>query len=301
MCLSGHRKYPFGAHDAAVRERSLEIMKKAVDFAAQTGISIIQLAGYDVYYESGDEQTRGWFVENLQRAVEFAAASGVVLAFETMETPFFMDTVAKAMSYVRKVNSPWLGIYPDIRNLQNAAVLYGHNVTDDLASGTGHIFAMHLKETKPGVYRDMAFGTGRTPYDACLRIAKQQGVRMFTGEFWHQPDETDYETMIAAAFTAASSCYNKRGCCLREAAPFSDLAVRQIKLCDILIKELIRLFLSFGVRIWQVLQHDADGTEFPVIKLVGKYILVEPDCVNCLNQHGARTRIVIELFEAGAR
>ena len=30
-------------------------------------------------------------------------------------------------------------------------------------------------------------------------IAKQQGVRMFTGEFWHQPDETDYETMIAAA------------------------------------------------------------------------------------------------------
>ena len=198
MCLSGHRKYPFGAHDAAVRERSLEIMKKAVDFAAQTGISIIQLAGYDVYYESGDEQTRGWFVENLQRAVEFAAASGVVLAFETMETPF-MDTVAKAMSYVRKVNSPWLGIYPDIGNLQNAAVLYGHDVTDDLASGTGHIFAMHLKETKPGVYRDMAFGTGRTPYDACLRIAKQQGVRMFTGEFWHQPDETDYETMIAAA------------------------------------------------------------------------------------------------------
>ena len=106
---------------------------------------------------------------------------------------------------------------------------------------------------------------------------------------------------IWIAFTAASSCYNKRGCCLREAAPFSDLAVRQIKLCDILIKELIRLFLSFGVRIWQVLQHDADGTEFPVIKLVGKYILVEPDCVNCLNQHGARTRIVIELFEAGAR
>lgn len=28
MCLSGHRKYPFGAHNAAVRARSLEIMKK---------------------------------------------------------------------------------------------------------------------------------------------------------------------------------------------------------------------------------------------------------------------------------
>lgn len=148
MCLSGHRKYPFGAHNAAVRARSLEIMKKAVDFAAEVGVSVIQLAGYDVYYEPGDTQTRAWFAESLQKAVGLAAAAGVVLAFETMETPF-MDTVAKSMEYVRMINSPWLGVYPDIGNLQNAAVLYGHSITEDLALGTGHIFAMHLKETRP--------------------------------------------------------------------------------------------------------------------------------------------------------
>ena len=27
MCLSGHRKYPLGSHDPAVRERSMEIMR----------------------------------------------------------------------------------------------------------------------------------------------------------------------------------------------------------------------------------------------------------------------------------
>ena len=198
MCLSGHRKYPFGAHEASVREKSLAIMKKAVDFSAEVGVSVIQLAGYDVYYESGDDASRAWFLENLQKAVEFAASAGVVLAFETMETPF-MDTVGKAMRYVRQIDSPWLGVYPDIGNLQNAAVLYGHDLIDDLALGKGHIFSIHLKETRPGVYRDMAFGTGHTPYDACMRIAKQQGVRMFTGEFWHQPDETDYEAIIAAS------------------------------------------------------------------------------------------------------
>lgn len=198
MCLSGHRKYPFGSHDAAVRKQALTIMKKAVDLAAQIGISVIQLAGYDVYYETGDTYTRGWFVENLQKAVEFAAASGVVLAFETMETQF-MDTVGKAMRYVQTVHSPWLGVYPDIGNLQNAAIQYGHDVTEDLAQGTGYIVAMHLKETRPGVYRDMAFGTGHTQYDACLRVARQQGVRMFTGEFWHQPEETDYDSVIAAS------------------------------------------------------------------------------------------------------
>ena len=29
MCLSGHRKYPFGSHDADIRKRSMEIMRKA--------------------------------------------------------------------------------------------------------------------------------------------------------------------------------------------------------------------------------------------------------------------------------
>lgn len=198
MCLSGHRKYPFGAHDAAVREKSLEIMQKAVTFAAETGVSIIQLAGYDVYYEQGDETTRAYFEENLRKAVEYAETAGVVLAFETMETPF-MDTVAKSMEYVRMIDSPWLGVYPDIGNLQNAAVLYGHSITDDLAQGAGHIFAIHLKETQPGVYRDMAFGTGHTPYHPCLELAHAQGVRMFTGEFWHQKDEENYETVISAS------------------------------------------------------------------------------------------------------
>ena len=198
MCLSGHRKYPFGAHDAAVREKSLEIMQKAVTFAAETGVSIIQLAGYDVYYEQGDETTRAYFAENLRKAVEYAETAGVVLAFETMETPF-MDTVAKSMEYVRMIDSPWLGVYPDIGNLQNAAVLYGHSITDDLAQGAGHIFAIHLKETQPGVYRDMAFGTGHTPYHPCLELAHAQGVRMFTGEFWHQKDEENYGAVISAS------------------------------------------------------------------------------------------------------
>lgn len=188
MCLSGHRKYPLGSADAATRRRSMEIMEKAVDFAAQTGVHVIQLAGYDVYYEPHSERTEQLFAENLRHAAELAARAGVILAFETMETPF-MDTVEKAMRYVRAVDSPWLGVYPDIGNLQNAAVLYGHDIVRDLLRGQGHTFAMHLKETVPGKYRDLRFGSGHTPYVRCLQAAKRLGVRMFTAEFWHHPDE----------------------------------------------------------------------------------------------------------------
>ena len=57
MCLSGHRKYPLGASDPAVRARGMEIMEKAVELADDLGIRIIQLAGYDVYYEPGTAET----------------------------------------------------------------------------------------------------------------------------------------------------------------------------------------------------------------------------------------------------
>jgi predicted hexulose-6-phosphate isomerase len=199
MCLSGHRKYPFGAHDEAVRARSLEIMEKAIDFAVAVGIRIIQLAGYDVYYEQGDAQTVAYFEKNLRKAVEMAAKKGVMLGFETMETPF-LDTVAKGMKHVDAIGSPYLGMYPDIGNLKNAAVIYGHNVADALALGQGHTFASHLKETKPGLYRDMLFGQpdGHTEYETCLRELISQGVRTFTGEFWYHDGE-DYQTNVANA------------------------------------------------------------------------------------------------------
>ncbi|MGD8114017.1 MAG: TIM barrel protein, partial [Sphaerochaetaceae bacterium] len=58
MCLSGHRKYPFGSHDLTVRQKSLDIMEKAIELASDLGVRIIQLAGYDVYYETSDETKR---------------------------------------------------------------------------------------------------------------------------------------------------------------------------------------------------------------------------------------------------
>ena len=99
ICLSGHRKYPMGHPNPAVRARSMEIMEQALILADRISARIIQLAGYDVYYEPGTAETRRWFEENLDIAARLAARYGVVIAFETMETPF-MNTVGKAMEQV---------------------------------------------------------------------------------------------------------------------------------------------------------------------------------------------------------
>ena len=84
---------------------------------------------------------------------------------------------------------------------------------DDIIKGAGHIVAAHLKETKPGKYRDMALGTGQTDYITTIRALWRQGVRRYTAEYWYL-GEKDWRERLksASAFlrkkieTAAEEC-----------------------------------------------------------------------------------------------
>ena len=184
MCLSGHRKYPLGSHDEKTRLRPLQIFEKACIFASRLGIRIIQLAGYDVYYEEHDDFTQKMFELNLKKCVQCASRYGIILGFETMETPF-MDTVKKSMNYVNLINSPYLNVYPDIGNLTNSNRKYNTSIEFDILSGKGKIVAAHLKEIKEGYYREIPFGEGDTLYDLAIKTLHDMDVRIFTGEFWY--------------------------------------------------------------------------------------------------------------------
>jgi len=184
MCLSGHRKYPLGSHDETVRTRGMEIMEKAIQLADDLGIRIIQLAGYDVYYEDSSEETKRYFTENIKKTAEMAARAGVILGFETMETEF-MNTVFKSMKYVSQISSTYLNIYPDIGNITNAAKSYGTDVNADLRSGRGHLAALHLKETIPGQFREIPFGEGHVDFEQSIKTAWELGVRKYVTEFWY--------------------------------------------------------------------------------------------------------------------
>lgn len=194
MCLSGHRKYPLGSLNEDTRNRGIDIMKKAVNLASDLGIRIIQLAGYDVYYEDGNDETRKHFEENLKLSVDIASSKGIVLAFETMETEF-MNTVEKAMKFVEMVNSPYLQVYPDCGNVKNATLNYETTVIDDFETGRGHIAAVHLKETVPGKFREITFGTGHVNFEEVINKSWELGVRKFTAEFWYVGNE-DWKQVI---------------------------------------------------------------------------------------------------------
>ena len=209
MCLSGHRKYPLGSADPATRARGMEIMEKAIQLADDLGIRIIQLADYDVYYEEGTAETKALFLENLTKAAEMAAVKGIMMGFETMETDF-MNTVWKSMFYVRRVGSPYLGVYPDSGNLTNAAVTGKSSVLEDLASGRGHIVALHLKETVPGVFREVPFLTGHVDFPAVIETAWRLGVRRYVTEMWYTGNDDTWAGDIRFACARMSEILDRQ-------------------------------------------------------------------------------------------
>lgn len=197
MCLSGHRKYPLGSSNPEICKKSLEIMSKAIQLADDLGIRIIQIAGYDVYYEESSVETKKRFLANLKTAVNMAEKAGVVLGFETMENDF-MNTVEKAMKYVKLINSSYLNIYPDIGNITNAAKTYKTDALEDLYIGKGHLVAMHLKETVPGKFREIPFGTGHVNFESAIEAAWNLGVRKYVTEFWYTGNERWQDDLVFA-------------------------------------------------------------------------------------------------------
>ncbi|MFB9085913.1 L-ribulose-5-phosphate 3-epimerase [Erwinia tracheiphila] len=199
MCLSGHRRFPFGSHDPAVRQQAYDLMARAIQFARDTGIRTIQLAGYDVYYEPHDEGTVARFAQGLAWAVERAAAAQVMLAVEIMDTEF-MNAIAKWKHWDRQLASPWFTVYPDVGNLS----AWGNDVSAELALGIDRIAAIHLKDTQPvtesspGQFRDVPFGRGCVDFVNVFRTLKALNYRgAFLIEMWTEAEEPVAEIVQA--------------------------------------------------------------------------------------------------------
>ncbi|MBA3926236.1 L-ribulose-5-phosphate 3-epimerase [Listeria rustica] len=204
ICLSGHRRFPLGSHDSATRAEGMILMRKAIDLASDIGVRVIQLAGYDVYYEAKDVGTRNFFIENLRQACDWAAAKQVTLAIEVMDDPF-MSSISKYLEIKAQIVSPWLQVYPDIGNV---SAWPQNDIGRELAIGLPHMAGVHLKDTLavtadfPGKFKNVAFGAGCVDFGGCLRTLKSNGYAgPFLIEMWSETsDDPRREIREALAF-----------------------------------------------------------------------------------------------------
>ena len=184
MCLSGHRRYPLGSHSAETRQRGLDILRKAIQFATDVGLRIVQVMGYDVYYETSDADTAAYFMENLHQGTRWAAQEGVMLGLENLDTPF-AESLRRAMQIVTTINSPWLQLYSDIGNLAAA----GYHPPTEIRLAKGHLVGIHVKDALPKVIRGVPFEAGIVPLAECFQtLAEVDFWGILAVEMWGQLD-----------------------------------------------------------------------------------------------------------------
>ena len=189
MCLSGHRRFPFGSKNKEIRDKAFEIMEKGIILAQKLGVRVIQLATYDVYYEESDEETKALFLEGMKKSVEMASHAGVILAMEIMDTPF-VGTILRAMHYIKEIRSPYFKIYPDMGNLTQ----FSADVESEFELGISETVAIHVKETNPGVFKCVPFGEGTVRFtDIFKKLKDLNYTGMFLIEMW--ADNTKKQTM----------------------------------------------------------------------------------------------------------
>lgn len=180
MCLSAHRKYPLGSASQKTRERGLDILVKAIEFASEIGLRIIQVNGYDAFYEPSNEQTQSRFLEGLHQGIQWASAKGVMLGLENVDTPF-VESVEKALHVVNELNSPWFHLYPDMGNLLAA----GYSPPKELRLAKNHLISLHVKDAKHGIVRGVPFEKGDVPFQETFQALAEIGYRgPLTVEMW---------------------------------------------------------------------------------------------------------------------
>lgn len=183
MSVSALTKYALGDPSEEIRNKAMQIAEKSIELASDLGVRTVMIPGYDIYFGESTVETKKFFFENVKKIAEIAEREGILVGFETMENDF-MNTTGKAVQYVNMVDSAYLKIYPDAGNITNAAVANKHDVCEDLSLGKGKLIALHLKETKPGVFREVPFLTGHVEFKKIIDTAWKMGVRRYVTELW---------------------------------------------------------------------------------------------------------------------
>lgn len=202
MCLSAHRRFPFGSSEPALRSQAYTVIDKAIGLAADLGVRVIQLAGYDVYYEPSTPQSVRLFRDGLRYCAAKAEQHQIMLAMEVMDTPF-LNSISKNMAYEAMLHSPWYRVYPDMGNI---SAWPENDVDFEFRGGIDSIVAVHLKDTLavtdqfPGKFKCVPFGAGCVDFPRRFAQLEQLGyMGPYMIEMWYDAGSPDDLTPVRQA------------------------------------------------------------------------------------------------------
>lgn len=190
LCFSGQRRFPMGSADASIVSKSMTMMQKSIDLCQNLGIRVLQVAGFDVYYEPASADTYKRYCENLCKAACYAESRGVTLAIEPVETGVL--DIEMALDIVHTASSPFLQVYPDIANMASLGIDY----FPQFEKGIGHIAQVHVRDAIPNYFYGVDIGTGIIDFDKTFELFDRIGLNCpLTLEMWNLENPKYMETV----------------------------------------------------------------------------------------------------------
>ena len=184
LCLSGTRSTPIGSEEADLREQGIALTRKAIDFAQDTGIRLVQIMGYDEFYNPQNLKTQNLYIDALNQLTAYAGGKSVILGIENIDAPF-MNCAEKIYERIKDINSVYIQMYPDIGNIYASGV----DVERDLSFTKGHTAAFHIKDSLPNIVRDVSYGEGMVDFVKFFQFLIKQGYSgLLTAEMWAVED-----------------------------------------------------------------------------------------------------------------
>jgi len=197
------RTNPLNSPDPAVRARSLEGLKKAIEFATylKCGALLLYLCrlGEGPKFEFGYEDTWKRVGAELPKAIPWAQEAKVVLTPENVWNKFLVSPL-EMRAFVDQFHSPWLQTHFDVGNVMQ----YGYPQDWILTLGP-RIKRVHLKDYKlsnryeQGHFADLL--EGDVDWKAVMAALVKVGYRGFLSpEIGYEPNDPEKLRKVSDAF-----------------------------------------------------------------------------------------------------
>ena len=183
LTLSANRYYPIG--DKELREKGIELIKKAIILSHKLNIKIIQLTAYDVYQKESTNETKQLYKDAIIDILKFNEDYKIILAIEVLEDVDHFNTSNKLVKFIKEINNPYLKEYGDTGNL----IYNGYSPLIDLKDGIDEMVCIHIKDAVYHNEHNIEYGKGEVNFKEVFDYLKEKDYQGYlVSECWYEED-----------------------------------------------------------------------------------------------------------------
>jgi fructoselysine 3-epimerase len=172
-CLPAFFRYPYSLSSpySAIRKDSVGYMVDTIENAAAVGAPIVLVVPTHSLHGQSSTDARSWFIDGLAQACRSAESAGIRLGIEVLYPALsdYMNTTADALSMIREIGSPALGVVLDTGHLN----LSGEDPTEAFKNTRDLLLQIHVNDNDSHHQQNNIPGDGCFDFPGFVKFLKE--------------------------------------------------------------------------------------------------------------------------------